>query len=250
MRGSPNPHGPTSRSAASTYQRRSWSQSSKAGSSAADACGTRTTPWAAPASAAVPSASTPEDRPAQAVTPTTAPSAKVVMPRRPMAVPVRWWVVLWWDAHPGGPVPLAQWRGCSIPLRTREGVPVPDPSTRELDLVLVGATGFTGGLTAEYLAAHAPEGCRWGLAGRSPDRLEAVRDRLAAIAPALSDLPLLTADVTDEGSLADLVRRTRLVVTTVGPYLRYGGAPVAGLAAGGAGLRGPARGAPVLGRAG
>jgi short subunit dehydrogenase-like uncharacterized protein len=107
---------------------------------------------------------------------------------------------------------------------------VPDPSTRELDLVLVGATGFTGGLTAEYLAAHAPEGCRWGLAGRSPDRLEAVRDRLAAIDPALSDLPLLTADVTDEGSLADLVRRTRLVVTTVGPYLQYGGLLVAACA--------------------
>jgi short subunit dehydrogenase-like uncharacterized protein len=107
---------------------------------------------------------------------------------------------------------------------------VPDPSTRELDLVLVGATGFTGGLTAEYLAAHAPEGCRWGLAGRSRDRLEAVRDRLAAIDPTLSDLPLLTADVTDEGSLADLVRRTRLVVTTVGPYLQYGGLLVAACA--------------------
>jgi short subunit dehydrogenase-like uncharacterized protein len=96
-----------------------------------------------------------------------------------------------------------------------------DPE-RELDIVLFGATGFTGGLTADYLAAHAPKGCRWALAGRSPDRLAAVRDRLAAVDPALSDLPLLHADVTDAGSLAEVASRARVVITTVGPYVEHG----------------------------
>ena len=66
---------------------------------------------------------------------------------------------------------------------------------RPYDIVLFGATGFTGGLTAEYLARHAPAGLRWALAGRNPAKLAAVRDRLAAIDPALAELPLLTADV-------------------------------------------------------
>lgn len=87
---------------------------------------------------------------------------------------------------------------------------------RELDLVLVGGTGFTGGLTADYLARHAPDGLRWGLAGRNPAKLEALRDRLGV------DVPLLAADATDPASLADLARRTRVVITTVGPYLQHG----------------------------
>jgi short subunit dehydrogenase-like uncharacterized protein len=93
---------------------------------------------------------------------------------------------------------------------------------RDLDIVLFGATGFTGGLTAEYLAAHAPEGCRWGLAGRSRARLEAVRDRLVAIDPGLADLPLLVADAADPASLAAVAESARVVVTTVGPYLEHG----------------------------
>jgi short subunit dehydrogenase-like uncharacterized protein len=93
---------------------------------------------------------------------------------------------------------------------------------RDLDVVLFGATGFTGGLTAEYLAAHAPDGCRWALAGRSPDRLAAVRDRLAAVDPSLADLPLLHADVTDGESLAAVAARARVVITTVGPYVEHG----------------------------
>ena len=80
---------------------------------------------------------------------------------------------------------------------------------RELDLVLFGATGFTGGLTAEYLARHVPAGCRWALAGRNPAKLEAVRDRLAEIDPSLADLPLLHADATDAASLADVAAPRR-----------------------------------------
>ena len=97
-----------------------------------------------------------------------------------------------------------------------------DASDRELDVVLFGATGFTGRLTAEYLAHHAPEGLRWGLAGRNPAKLEGLRDQLATVDDALGDLPLLSADVTDEVSLKDVANRSRVVITTVGPYLHYG----------------------------
>src|SRR6478735_3154805 len=93
---------------------------------------------------------------------------------------------------------------------------------REFDIVLFGATGFTGRLTAEYLARHAPAGLRWALAGRSPDKLERVRDRLVDHDPGLGTLPLLHADVTDPASLADVAARARVVITTVGPYLTYG----------------------------
>ncbi|MER6754070.1 saccharopine dehydrogenase NADP-binding domain-containing protein [Micromonospora echinofusca] len=93
---------------------------------------------------------------------------------------------------------------------------------RTYDLVLFGATGFTGGLTAEYLARNAPPGLRWALAGRNPDRLAAVRDRLVAIDPELAGLPLLTADVTDAGSLRAVAESARVVATTVGPYVHHG----------------------------
>jgi short subunit dehydrogenase-like uncharacterized protein len=99
----------------------------------------------------------------------------------------------------------------------------PDPSSeRELDLVLFGATGFTGRLTAEYLARHAPQGLRWGLAGRNPSRLEGVRDHVATIDDTLGDLPLIAADVNDDVSLKDVANRARVAVTTVGPYLQLG----------------------------
>jgi short subunit dehydrogenase-like uncharacterized protein len=107
---------------------------------------------------------------------------------------------------------------------------VPD---REFDVVLFGATGFTGGLTAEYLAAHAPDGCRWALAGRSRSRLEAVRERLVATDPSLTELPLLLADVTDEASMAEVAVRSRVVISTVGPYVEYGEPVVAACAAAG-----------------
>ncbi|HYF72550.1 MAG TPA: saccharopine dehydrogenase NADP-binding domain-containing protein [Nocardioides sp.] len=104
---------------------------------------------------------------------------------------------------------------------------------RELDLVLFGATGFTGRLTAEYLVRHAPAGLRWALAGRNPERLEEVRRHLATIDPAAGGLALLHADVTDADSLADVAARTRVVITTVGPYLAHGEPLVAACAAAG-----------------
>jgi short subunit dehydrogenase-like uncharacterized protein len=108
-----------------------------------------------------------------------------------------------------------------------------DGSDRDLDVVLLGATGFTGGLCADYLARHAPQGLRWALAGRDRSRLAAVRERLASHDPSLSALTLLTVDVTDEASLVAVVRRARVVVTTVGPYLQHGEPVVAACAAAG-----------------
>src|SRR6478752_4869170 len=57
------------------------------------------------------------------------------------------------------------------------------PQDRPFDLTLYGATGFTGTLTAEYLARNAPAGCRWAIAGRDDKKLAALRDRLAVINP-------------------------------------------------------------------
>ena len=104
---------------------------------------------------------------------------------------------------------------------------------RPYDLVLFGATGFTGGLTAEYLARHAPAGLRWALAGRNPAKLAQVRQRLVAIDPKLAELPLLTADVTDAESLRAVAESARVVATTVGPYIHHGEPLVAACAAAG-----------------
>jgi short subunit dehydrogenase-like uncharacterized protein len=87
---------------------------------------------------------------------------------------------------------------------------------REHDILLFGCTGFTGALTAEYLAANAPASTRWALAGRNMRKLEDLRDKLGV------DVPLVKADVTDEKSIADAAASARVVITTVGPYIEYG----------------------------
>ena len=90
---------------------------------------------------------------------------------------------------------------------------------RELDVVVFGATGFVGRLVAGYLADHAPDGVRIGLAGRSVQRLADIRAGLGAAASAW---PLLVADSADPASVAALARAARVVATTVGPYRRQG----------------------------
>jgi len=108
--------------------------------------------------------------------------------------------------------------------------------SRPFDVVLFGVTGFTGGLTADYLAEHAPADLRWALAGRSRSRLESVRTRLAADHPEradLADLPLLVADASDAAALAEVAAQAKVVATTVGPYVQYGGPLVAACAAAG-----------------
>ena len=90
---------------------------------------------------------------------------------------------------------------------------------RELDLILLGATGFVGRLTAGYLAGHAPPGLRIGLAGRSERRLAEVRAGLGAAAQAW---PLLAADSTDRRDAQLLARTAGVIATTAGPYRRLG----------------------------
>jgi short subunit dehydrogenase-like uncharacterized protein len=90
---------------------------------------------------------------------------------------------------------------------------------RDLDVVVFGATGFVGRLVAEHLAEHAPAGVRIGLSGRSGARLAALREDLGEPA---ADWPLLVTDAHDPDAVAALAASTRVVATTVGPYLRYG----------------------------
>ncbi len=106
-------------------------------------------------------------------------------------------------------------------------------SVRPLDLVLFGATGFVGNLTADYLSAHLPAGARWALAGRQEDKLRRTRDRIAAANPGAPVPALIRADAADPDALRDLAERARVVITTVGPYLEHGEPLVAACAAAG-----------------
>jgi len=111
-------------------------------------------------------------------------------------------------------------------------VPTHPTAERQHDVVLFGATGFTGALTAEYLT-RAGGGTSWALAGRNRSKLEAVRDRLAAIDPSASDRSLLVADIEDPVSIRSLAESAKVVISTVGPYIHYGEPLVAACAAAG-----------------
>jgi short subunit dehydrogenase-like uncharacterized protein len=101
---------------------------------------------------------------------------------------------------------------------------------RTYDIVIFGATGFTGRLVAEHLARHHGAAARLALAGRDARKLAAVRDAIAAVVPAARDLPMLIADAHDADALARVARDARVVATTVGPYAKYGEALVAACA--------------------
>ena len=90
----------------------------------------------------------------------------------------------------------------------------------EFDVVVFGATGFTGQLVAEYLNKQYGKnsGVTWAMAGRSADKLAEVRDLIGAS----SDTPLIVADSSDAASLDDMTRRAKCVLTSVGPYSLYG----------------------------
>ena len=100
---------------------------------------------------------------------------------------------------------------------------------REFDIALYGATGFVGKLTADYLAKAGGD-ARIALAGRSQDKLLAVKETLGEAA---QSWPLIAADASDPSSLNAMAARTQVVVTTVGPYVRYGLPLVAACAAAG-----------------
>jgi short subunit dehydrogenase-like uncharacterized protein len=94
---------------------------------------------------------------------------------------------------------------------------------REFDLVVWGATGFTGQLVVEYLCErYGVDGeLNWAIAGRNRNKLEQLRSRCLP-ASSTEQLPLLLADSDDPDSLADMVARTRVICATVGPYARHG----------------------------
>ena len=97
----------------------------------------------------------------------------------------------------------------------------PGSLDRPFDLVLFGATGFTGRLVAERLA-QCETPLRWAISGRSEDKLRSVRQALTQKYPQCAELPLLTADASNPASLSAVAQKTHVICTTVGPYLRYG----------------------------
>lgn len=103
-------------------------------------------------------------------------------------------------------------------------------SNREFDVIVWGATGFTGRLAAEYLnARHPADGnVRWAMAGRNAGKLGEVAEAIGAGA-----IPLVTADADDAKSLGEMARRTKAIITTVGPYQKYGAPLVEACAAAG-----------------
>jgi short subunit dehydrogenase-like uncharacterized protein len=104
------------------------------------------------------------------------------------------------------------------------------PSSK-FDIVVYGATGFTGRLVAEYLATQYRDDpqLKWAMAGRSLDKLATVRDAIGAPA----DTPLIVADASDPSALNAMIGQAKSIVTTVGPYLLYGNELVAACAASG-----------------
>src|SRR6516164_6324701 len=104
-------------------------------------------------------------------------------------------------------------------------------SSSKFDIIVYGATGFTGQLVAEYLATRYrnDKQLKWAMAGRSLDKLKSVRDAIAAPA----DTPLIVADAGDPASLKAMVDQTKCVISTVGPYQLYGSDLVAACAASG-----------------
>jgi short subunit dehydrogenase-like uncharacterized protein len=105
-----------------------------------------------------------------------------------------------------------------------------NPSSK-FDIIVYGATGFTGQLVAEYLAANyaGKSDPKWAMAGRSLEKLASVRDTIGAPA----DTALIQADASDPASIKAMVDRTRLVLSTVGPYQLYGSDLIAACAAAG-----------------
>jgi hypothetical protein len=102
---------------------------------------------------------------------------------------------------------------------------------KEFDLVVFGATGFTGSLVAKYLASRYDPGVKWAIAGRSKAKLESL---MSEFDPVLNfGVGVIVADASDPASLAALVSRTRVVITTAGPYTDYGTMLVAACAGAG-----------------
>jgi short subunit dehydrogenase-like uncharacterized protein len=122
-----------------------------------------------------------------------------------------------------------------MPKPSKKSGPSAAPAhDRPYDVIVWGATGFTGRLVAEYLAERYGDGSlRWAMAGRSLEKLEAVRAEVAERAPAAAHVDLVVGDSHDRPSLDALAAQTKVVCTTVGPYAQYGSELVAACVEGG-----------------
>ncbi len=136
------------------------------------------------------------------------------------------WKLLTW--------PLKLCKAKAQPRPVPEPAPAADRPAEQLDLVLFGATGFTGNLAARYIAKTYGTKIKWGIAGRRRDALETLRAELAQTQPELkSELAILICDSSDLVQLADLVAKTKVVISTVGPFALYGSSLVAACAVAG-----------------
>src|ERR1700690_727477 len=126
--------------------------------------------------------------------------------------------------------PTARKSRAPEPPRASQGNQRMKPSSK-FDIVVYGATGFTGQLVVEYIASRyaGRTDLKWAMAGRSLDKLASVRDAVGAPA----DTALIAADAGDPVSLKAMIDQTRSVLTTVGPYQLYGSELVAACAASG-----------------
>jgi len=95
-------------------------------------------------------------------------------------------------------------------------------SERKFHVLIWGATGYTGSLVAEYFAKSAPKNLKWGIAGRDAAKLQKVKESLISIDPQLKDLEIILGNSSNEASLAELCKQTKVIITTVGPYQKYG----------------------------
>ncbi|KAG0164967.1 hypothetical protein DFQ28_009832 [Apophysomyces sp. BC1034] len=95
-------------------------------------------------------------------------------------------------------------------------------SGRKYDLVVFGASGFTGALTCEYLVEVGDKTLKWAIAGRSLSKLEKVKESLVKMDESAKELDILIADSSNPESLDSVVRDTRVVISTVGPFIKYG----------------------------
>ncbi|TMW58402.1 hypothetical protein Poli38472_009961 [Pythium oligandrum] len=104
---------------------------------------------------------------------------------------------------------------------------------KDFDVIVFGATGFTGVLVARYLlqeqesAVGAPNAIKWALAGRNNAKLDIVKEELKlkvpSVDPAVIDaIPVVIADSSNEAQLVEMVKKTKVVLTVVGPYQLYG----------------------------
>ncbi|CAO2651654.1 Nn.00g042240.m01.CDS01 [Neocucurbitaria sp. VM-36] len=93
--------------------------------------------------------------------------------------------------------------------------------SRQYELILLGATGYTGKLVAEWVSTHLPEDLKWAVAGRNAKKLQGVVDELTKLSPDRKQPDVETCEL-EQDQLDSLAKKTKLVITTVGPFMYYG----------------------------